>query len=182
MSMTVYAIAANVTHAKSLVSMATKGGFRASDISALYHQAPEAGLVPAMPAGTIPSAGSSLIPAPASSARPSPDDGPAGILGGLQGIGILALPGVRPLVASGPLKASLTAVGATGLAGGLVGLGIPEQESKRYEACVLKGGVLIAVQADDQEWMEKCKTMLKSSGAKEISGTGFATPAIAARA
>jgi hypothetical protein len=110
------------------------------------------------------------------------DDGPAGILGALPGIGILALPGVRPLVASGPMKASLTAVGATGLAGCLVGLGIPEQEAKRYEAGVLKGGVLVAVQADDQEWLEKCKNVLKGAGAKDISGTGFATPAVAARA
>src|SRR5256885_16152028 len=60
-----------------------------------------------------------------------------GVLGLLAGIGTLAIPGVGPLIAAGPIMAALSgaAVGATagGIAGGLIGLGIPEIEAKRYE-------------------------------------------------
>jgi hypothetical protein len=215
MSITVYALATNPAHALVMVTALPKDGFRTTDLSVLYHQAPAdrapaasaAGTVtPVMPAGTLPPAmpvpfpavaaapdapgmPSAATPVPGSSPVPvsSPvhaghDDGPAGILGALPGIGIIALPGVRPLVASGPMKASLTAVGAAGLAGNLIGLGIPEQEAKRYEAGVFKGGVLVAVQADDQAWLEKAKAVFKTTGAKEVSGTGFATPAVAATA
>src|SRR6516164_5542556 len=76
-----------------------------------------------------------------------------GALGWLAGIGALAIPGVSPLIAAGPIVAALAGIGAVGaiggIAGALIGLGIPEYEAKRYEGRVRKGGILLSVHADD---------------------------------
>ena len=79
-----------------------------------------------------------------------------GALGWLAGIGALAIPGVGPLLAAGPILAALSAaaLGAAvgGLAGGLIGLGIPELEAKRYEGKILAGNILLSVHTED--WNE----------------------------
>lgn len=99
-----------------------------------------------------------------------------GALGWLAGIGALAIPGVGPLIAAGPIMAALAGVGVGGAVGGvagaLIGLGIPEYEAKRYEGLVRQGGILLSVHSDDAEWTKRAKKILEDTGAKDISSTG----------
>jgi Protein of unknown function (DUF3341) len=101
-----------------------------------------------------------------------------GALGWLVGIGALAIPGVGPLVAAGPIMAALAGVGVGGavggIAGALIGMGIPEYEAKRYEGRVKQGGILLSVHSDSSEWTKRAKEILKNTGAEDISSTGEA--------
>jgi hypothetical protein len=101
-----------------------------------------------------------------------------GTLGWLAGIGALAIPGVGPLIAAGPIVAALTGVGVGGAIGGLtgalIGMGIPEYEAKRYEGRVKEGGILLSVHSDNSEWTKKAKEILERTGADDISSTGEA--------
>ena len=96
-----------------------------------------------------------------------------GVLGLLAGIGALAIPGVGPFIAAGPIMAALSgaAVGATtgGIVGGLVGMGIPEIEAKRYEGKLKAGNYLIAVHTHDGDEKDRAKEIFKSAGAEDIS-------------
>lgn len=98
-----------------------------------------------------------------------------GTLGLLAGIGALAIPGLGPFIAAGPIMAALAGVGSGGLLGGmigaLVGLGIPEFEAKRYEGRIKEGGILISVHCDNSEWIGKAKEILKHTGGDDISST-----------
>jgi hypothetical protein len=102
-----------------------------------------------------------------------------GTLGWLAGIGALAIPGVGPLIAAGPIVAALTGVGVGGAIGGLtgalIGMGIPEYEAKRYEGRVKEGGMLLSVHSDNSEWTSKAKDILKRTGAEDVSSTGEAS-------
>ena len=106
--------------------------------------------------------------------------GAGGVLGGtlglLAGIGALAIPGVGPLIAAGPLMATLSgaAAGAAvgGIAGGLIGLGVPEYEAKSYEGKIKNGNILIAVHTDDSEAEKRTKQILESNGAHDVAVTG----------
>src|SRR4030081_520519 len=99
-----------------------------------------------------------------------------GGLGWLAGIGALAIPGLGPLIAAGPIVAALAGAGAGsvvgGLTGALVGMGIPEYEAKRYEGLVNKGRILLSVHSDNSEWTSKAKTILERTGAEDVSSTG----------
>ncbi len=101
-----------------------------------------------------------------------------GALGWLAGIGALAIPGLGPLIAAGPIVAMLAGLGAGatvgGLTGALVGLGIPEYEAKRYEGRVKHGGILLSVHCDDAEWTKKAKEILEHTGAEDIASSGEA--------
>jgi hypothetical protein len=101
-----------------------------------------------------------------------------GTLGWLAGIGALAIPGVGPLIAAGPIIGALTGVGVGGtvggIAGGLIGLGIPEYEAKRYEGRIKSGNILLSVHADDSAWVNKAERILKDTGADNISSTSEA--------
>ena len=101
-----------------------------------------------------------------------------GALGWLVGIGALAIPGLGPFIAAGPIVAALSGigVGATvgGMTGALIGLGIPEYEAKRYEGLVKSGGILLSVHSDDGEWTKRAKNILKDTGASDIASTGEA--------
>ena len=101
-----------------------------------------------------------------------------GGLGWLVGIGALAIPGVGPFIAAGPIVAALAGVGVGGavggIAGALVGLGIPEYEAKRYEGRVRQGGILLSVHSDNSEWTKRAKEILEHTGAQDISSTGEA--------
>ncbi|HWD19729.1 MAG TPA: DUF3341 domain-containing protein [Verrucomicrobiae bacterium] len=103
-----------------------------------------------------------------------------GALGWLVGIGALAIPGVGPFIAAGPIMAALggAAVGGAvgGIAGALIGLGIPEYEAKRYEGKVKTGNVLISVHAEDSKEIKRAKEIFERAGAEDISSTGEATP------
>src|ERR1700726_1110574 len=96
-----------------------------------------------------------------------------GGLGWLVGIGALAIPGLGPFIAAGPILAALAGAGVGGavgsLTGALVGMGIPEYEAKRYEGLVKKGGILLSVHCDSSEWVKKAKDTLKATGAEDIS-------------
>jgi hypothetical protein len=101
-----------------------------------------------------------------------------GTLGLLAGIGTLAIPGVGPLIAAGPIVAALAGLGVGGAVGGvvgaLVGMGIPEFEAKRYEGAVKGGGTLLSVHCDTSEQVDVAKRSLKETGASDISSTGEA--------
>jgi hypothetical protein len=96
-----------------------------------------------------------------------------GTLGWLAGIGALAIPGIGPLVAAGPIVAALAGAGAAGVAGGitgaLVGYGIPEYEAKRYEGRIRKGRILLSVHADNGDWAKRAREVLEETGASDIS-------------
>ena len=96
-----------------------------------------------------------------------------GTLGLLAGIGMLAIPGVGPLIAAGPIMAALAGLGVGGAVGGvigaLVGMGIPEYEAKRYEGRIKDGGILLSVHCDTSDKVSRAKDLLKETGAEDIS-------------
>jgi len=99
-----------------------------------------------------------------------------GTLGLLAGIGALAIPGIGPFIAAGPIMGTLAGVGVGGAVGGLVGalvgMGIPEYEAKRYEGRVKDGGVLLSVHCDTSEEITRAKEVLKATGADDVSSAG----------
>jgi hypothetical protein len=101
-----------------------------------------------------------------------------GALGWLVGIGALLIPGIGPFVAAGPIVAALSGVGVVGalggITGGLIGVGIPEYEAKRYEGRIRNGGVLLSVHCDNSDWVKRAKQVLADTGASEVSTTSEA--------
>jgi len=102
-----------------------------------------------------------------------------GTLGLLAGIGALAIPGLGPFIAAGPIMGALAGAGTGGVVGGmigaLVGMGIPEYEAKRYEGIVKDGGMLLSVHCDNSDWTKRAKEILERTGAKDVSSTGEAS-------
>lgn len=102
-----------------------------------------------------------------------------GTLGWLIGIGMLAIPGLGPFIAAGPIMAALAGVGAGatlgGFTGALVGMGIPEFEAKRFEGRVKSGGILLSIHCDDSTWVKRAKAILANTGAEDISTTSEAS-------
>ena len=102
-----------------------------------------------------------------------------GTLGWLAGIGALAIPGLGPFIAAGPIMGALAGVGAGGALGGiigaLVGMGIPEYEAKRYEGRIKEGGILLSVHSDRSEWTRKAKDILERTGAEDVSSANEAS-------
>ena len=109
-----------------------------------------------------------------------------GVIGLLAGIGALAIPGVGPLIAAGPIMAALSgaAVGAAtgGVVGGLIGLGIPELEAKIYEGKLKTGNYLVSVHAHDGKEVDRAKAIYKSENAEDISTTSQASTPEASKA
>lgn len=102
-----------------------------------------------------------------------------GALGWLMGIGALAVPGLGPFIAAGPVMTALAGAGVGGtvggIAGALIGMGIPEYEAKRYEGQVKNGGILLSVHSDNPESTRRAKEILKRTGAQDIASTGEAS-------
>jgi hypothetical protein len=98
-----------------------------------------------------------------------------GVLGWLAGIGLLTVPGIGPLIAAGPIVATLAGIGAGGATGGLIGAmagaGIPEIEAKRYEGRIRGGSILCSVHCDDREWTDRAREILRETGAEDVSAT-----------
>jgi hypothetical protein len=96
-----------------------------------------------------------------------------GVLGWLVGIGALAIPGLGPFIAAGPIVAALAGAGAVGTVGGFVGalagMGIPEYEAKRYEGRIRDGGVLVSVHCDSSDWVKRGKEILEQTGGQDIA-------------
>src|SRR5450631_3909665 len=142
-------------------------GFRNADISALF---PES-------AGTRDFAHEKNTKAPEGATTGA---GTGVVLGGamgwLLGIGALAIPGLGPFIAAGPIVAAIAGAGVGGAVGGitgvLIGMGIPEYEAKRYEGRVKDGGILLSVHSDSSEWTKKAKEILERTGAQDIASTG----------
>lgn len=163
----VFGIYPNVTQAERAVDTLVTEHFSESDISVLlpdnessrefahekHTKAPEGTTTGAVAGGTL-----------------------GGALGLLAGIGALAIPGVGPLIAAGPIMGALAGVGVGGAVGGLVGalvgMGIPEYEAKRYEGRVKQGGVLLSVHCDTSDEITRAKKILKATGADDIAATG----------
>jgi hypothetical protein len=99
-----------------------------------------------------------------------------GALGLLAGVGALAIPGVGPFIAAGPIMAALAGMGVGGavggIAGGLVGMGIPEYEAKRYEGRLQKGGILLSVHCTTSDEIKRAKDLMERAGAEDVSSTG----------
>lgn len=143
------------------------GGFRNEDISVLLQDN----------VGTKDFAHEKHTKAPEGTAAGAVAGGAiGGAIGALIGVGALAVPGVGPLIAAGPVIAALTGVGSGGVVGGiiggLVGLGIPEYEAKRYEGRIKEGGILLSVHCDNSEWVSKAKEILRETGADDIASAG----------
>ena len=99
-----------------------------------------------------------------------------GTLGWLTGIGALAIPGLGPFIAAGPIMAALAGAGAGGAIGGLtgalIGMGIPEYEAKRYEGRVRGGNVLISIHTEDRDRARRAKDIFEKAGAEDIATAG----------
>jgi hypothetical protein len=165
----VFGIYRDYAGVENAVDTLKAGGFRNTDISVLF---PEN-------LGTKDFAVKKETKAPEGAATGA---GTGALIGGglgwLAGIGALAIPGLGPFIAAGPIVAALAGVGVGGavggLAGALIGMGIPEYEAKRYEGLVKEGGILLSVHSDDSEWTKRAKEILERTGAKDISSTGEA--------
>src|SRR3954469_6321275 len=100
-------------------------------------------------------------------------------LGWLMGIGALAVPGLGPFIAAGPVMTALAGAGVGGtvggIAGALIGMGIPEFEAKRYEGQIKEGGILLSVHCDNSEWTSRAKKILEATGASDVSSSGEAS-------
>jgi uncharacterized membrane protein len=98
-----------------------------------------------------------------------------GALGWLAGIGALAIPGIGPFIAAGPIMAALAGAGVGGtvgvITGALIGMGIPEYEAKRYEGRVKNGGILLSVHCDTNDEKKTAERILERNGAQDMSST-----------
>ena len=103
-----------------------------------------------------------------------------GAFGLLLGIGAIAIPGIGPFIAAGPIMTALAGIGVGGtvgtFAGALIGMGIPEYEAKRYETHLKNGGYLLSVHADNHEWAERAKAILHMCGATDVDDKKEAPP------
>ena len=166
----VFGIYPTYTSVESGVEGLQAAGFRNTDISVLFAEnagskdfAHEKGTK--APEGAATGAGAGAVV--------------GGALGVLAGIGLLAIPGLGPFIAAGPIMAGLAGMGVGGavggIAGALVGLGMPEYEAKRYEGRIKEGGILLSVHSDGSEWTKRAKEILERTGAQDISSTGEAS-------
>lgn len=165
----VFGIYQTRTQAEETVDTLIDNGFRAEDISVLmpenvgtkdfahekHTKAPEAATVGAVAGGVA-----------------------GGTLGLLIGLGTLAVPGLGPFIAAGPIMGALAGIGAggtvAGIIGALVGMGIPEYEAKRYEGMIKEGRILLSVHCDNSDWTRRAKDLLEKTGGQNISSTSEA--------
>jgi hypothetical protein len=166
----VFAIYSTRSGAEHGAEMLLSSGFSSSDISVLFPEnlgPKEIGTEKASkaPEGTALGAGSGAIV--------------GGTLGLLASIGALAIPGIGPLIAAGPIVATLAGVGAGGAVGGftgaLIGMGIPEFEAKRYEGRLQRGGILLSVHCETSEDIKRAKSVLEATRAEDVSSTSEAS-------
>jgi hypothetical protein len=166
----VFGIYPDYSSVEAAVNTLKTAGFRNTDISVLFPEnvgtkdfAHEKGTK--APEGATTGAGTGAVI--------------GGTLGWLAGIGALAIPGIGPFIAAGPIMAALAGVGAGGVIGGitgaLVGMGIPEYEAKRYEGRIREGGILLSVHSDNSEWTKRAKEILENTGARDIASAGEAS-------
>jgi hypothetical protein len=162
----VFAIYSTRAGAEHGAEMLLSSGFSTSDISVLFPEnlgSKEIGTEKSTkaPEGTAVGAGSGAVI--------------GGTLGLLASIGALAIPGIGPLIAAGPIVAALAGVGVGGAVGGfagaLIGMGIPEYEAKRYEGRLQRGGILLSVHCETSEEIKRAKSVLEATRAEDVSST-----------
>ena len=166
----VYGIFSTRDMAENAVDQFLAAGFRNEDISVLLQDN----------AGTKDFAHEKATKAPEGTTTGVVTGGVVGgTLGLLAGIGALAIPGLGPFIAAGPIMGALAGIGSGGVVGGiigaLVGMGIPEFEAKRYEGRIKSGGILFSAHCDNGDWVSKAKDILKRTGAEDVSSTGEAS-------
>ena len=170
MSKAVFCIAQSEAVAKDIVEKLKVMGFSGDDISVLFPDR----------SGTRDFAYEQHTKAPeGATAGGLVGASAGGVVGWLAGVGTLAIPGIGPFLAAGPLMAALAgvAIGGTtgGLIGALVGMGIPEFEAKRYEGKIREGNILISVHAEDAKQRARAKDVFEVAGAEDISYTSEAS-------
>ena len=169
MAQAVFCLARTEAQAIRIVDQLKAAGFSHNDISVLFPDK----------AGTRDFAHEQHTKAPEGAAAGA---GTGGVLGGtlgwLGGIGALAIPGLGPFIAAGPIMAALSgaAAGAAlgGLTGALIGLGIPEYEAKRYEGKVKEGNLLISVHTEESTERARARQIFEQEGAEDIADTAEA--------
>src|ERR1700712_4661283 len=159
----VFGIYPSTAAASHAVDSLRAAGFRNTDISALFPENQ----------GTKDFAHEKNTKAPEGAAAGAASGAVlGGALGWLAGIGALAIPGLGPFIAAGPILGALAGVGTGAIAGGmvgvLIGMGMPEYEAKRYEGRIKHGGILLSVHCDDTDWIKRAKNILKETGAEDI--------------
>ncbi len=167
MSKSVFALVDSEMQAEAIVNKLKAANFSNNDISVLFPDK----------SGTRDFAHEQNTKAPEGAATGAGTGGAVGgVLGWLVGVGSLAIPGVGPFIAAGPIMAALAGVGVGaavgGLAGALVGLGIPELEAKQYEGKIKGGNILISVHSENSDETKRAKDIFENSGAHDISYTG----------
>jgi len=167
MSKAVFCLSDSEAQAQSIVTELKNAGFSNNDISVLFPDK----------SGTKDFAHEQHTKAPEGAATGAGTGGAlGGALGWLVGIGALAIPGVGPFIAAGPIVAALAGAGVGaavgGLTGALVGMGIPEYEAKRYEGKIKEGNVLISVHSENSDEVTRAKDIFECNGAHDISSTG----------
>lgn len=165
--MGVYGVYGDRKHVESAIEKLREGGFNSSDISAVF---PEANITREFalekntkaPEGALAGGGTGFVI--------------GGALGWLAGIGTLAIPGIGPLLAAGPIVAAIAGAGVGsaigGIAGALIGLGLPEIEAKRFEEEIKRGRILVSVHCENAHLAQKARKILDDSGAKDVFLSG----------
>jgi hypothetical protein len=166
----VFGIAKNQSQAIGIADQLKLAGFSSNDVSVLFPDKQ----------GTKDFAHEQHTKAPEGAAAGATGGAVlGGALGWMVGIGVLAIPGLGPFIAAGPIMAALAGVagGAAvgGLTGALIGMGIPEYEAKRYEGKVKDGNILMSVHTEDSKERDRAKKIFEGGGAEDISYTGEAS-------
>jgi len=167
MAKAVFGLVDSETQAERIVDNLKTAGFSNNDISVLFPDK----------AGTRDFAHEKATKAPeGAAAGAGTGTVVGGVLGWLVGIGSLAIPGVGPFIAAGPIMAALAGAGVGaavgGLSGALIGMGIPEYEAKQYEGKIKEGNILISVHSEDSDEVKRAKEIFERAGAHDISSTG----------
>ncbi len=166
-NLSVFSIYRDKPAVEQAVDALRSAGFRNTDISVLFPESEgtkdfafEKGTK--APEGVTAGAGSGIVV--------------GGVLGWLAGIGLLAVPGIGPFVAAGPIISTLAGMGIAGtiggIAGALIGMGMPEYEAKRYEGRVKGGHILLSVHCDDRSWADRAERVLSQTGGEDIARAG----------
>jgi hypothetical protein len=169
MAQAVFCLTKTEAQAIAIVDRLKAAGFSANDISVLFPDK----------TGTKDFAYEQHTKAPEGAATGAGAGGVVGAaIGWLAGIGALAIPGLGPFIAAGPIMAALSgaAAGAAlgGITGALIGLGIPEYEAKRYEGKIKEGNILISVHTEDSTERARAKRIFEEAGAEDIADTAEA--------
>jgi len=164
MAQAVFCIARTEAQALTIVNQLKEAGFSHHDISVLFPDK----------TGTRDFAHEQHTKAPEGATAGATTGGVlGGAFGWLVGIGALAIPGLGPFIAAGPIMAALSGVAAGaalgGLTGALIGLGIPEYEAKRYEGKIQQGNLLISVHTEDRTERGRARAIFEQAGAEDIS-------------